>query len=166
MTPAVQTVSTVAQTIQVAVAPVFLFAGISGLLMVLTTRLGRIIDRARVVESRIPHAHREEQKELFRAEASALWRRIRLMNWSIRLCVGGALMICLVVVTLFVGDITHANVGAVIATFFVGAMFLIISGLLCLLYEVGISTARMRQGIAVALEEALHDLPRDRGSER
>ncbi len=159
MTIGVQTVSTIAQTIQVAVAPVFLFAGISGLLMVLTTRLGRIIDRARILEGRIPHIRREEQQNLVYAEAEALWRRIRLMNWSIRLCVGGALAICLVVVFLFVGDFTHANIGAAIATFFVLAMLLIISGLLCLLYEVAISTRRMRRGIEVALEEALHDLP-------
>jgi hypothetical protein len=46
-----------------------------------------------------------------------------------------------------------------IAGFFVTAMLLIISGLLCLLYEVGISTRRMRAGMEIALEEALHDLP-------
>jgi Protein of unknown function (DUF2721) len=157
-----QTVSTVAQTIQIAVAPVFLLAGISGLLMVLTTRLGRIIDRARIVEGRIPYSSKEEQQELLRAEAEALWRRIRLMNWSIRLCAGGALTICLVVVSLFVGDFTHVNVGLVIATLFVTAMLLIITGLLCLLYEVGISTKRMRQGIEIVLEEVLHEYPRNR----
>ncbi|HEX5787767.1 MAG TPA: DUF2721 domain-containing protein [Woeseiaceae bacterium] len=159
-----QSVSTVAQTIQISVAPVFLFAGISGLLMVLTTRLGRIIDRARIVEGRIPHSRREDQQEVLRAEAAALWRRIRLMNWSIRLCVGGALTICLVVVSLFVGVFTHVNVGFVIAAFFVVAMLLIISGLLCLLYEVGISTSRMRQGIEIVLEEVLRDAPGDRRS--
>lgn len=159
-----QTVSTVAQTIQISVAPVFLLAGISGLLMVLTTRLGRIVDRARIVEGRIPHTRREDQQELLRAEAAALWRRIRVMNWSIRLCVGGALTICLVVVSLFVGDFTHVNVGSFIAAFFVTAMLLIISGLLCLLYEVSIATQRMRHGIEIVLEEVLKDLPDDRRS--
>jgi hypothetical protein len=152
-----QTVSTIAETIQIAVAPVFLFAGISGLLMVLTTRLGRIIDRARIVESRIPYTSKEEQQELLRAEAASLWRRIRLMNWAIRLCVGGALTICLVVVSLFVSHFTHVNVGLIIAIFFVTAMLLIISGLLLFLVEVGISTKRMRQGIEIVLEEVLHD---------
>jgi hypothetical protein len=152
-----QTVSTIAETIQIAVAPVFLFAGISGLLMVLTTRLGRIIDRARIVEGRIPYTSKEEQQELLRAEAASLWRRIRLMNWAIRLCVGGALTICLVVVSLFVSHFTHVNVGLIIAIFFVTAMLLIISGLLLFLVEVGISTKRMRQGIEIVLEEVLHD---------
>ena len=157
MTAAIQSVGTIAQTIQIAVAPVFLLAAISGLLMVLTTRLGRIIDRARIVEGRIPYTSREERQEVLRAEAASLWRRIRLMNWSIRLCVGGALTICLVIVSLFVGDFTHVNFGLVIAMFFVTAMLLIISGLLCFLVEVGISTNRMRQGIEVVLEEVLHE---------
>jgi hypothetical protein len=71
--------------------------------------------------------------------------------------VGGALTICLVVVSLFVSDFTHVNVGLVIAIFFVTAMLLIISGLLIFLVEVGIATKRMRQGIEIVLEEVLHD---------
>jgi Protein of unknown function (DUF2721) len=38
---------TVAHTIQLAVAPVFLLSGIGAILVVMTNRLGRIIDRAR-----------------------------------------------------------------------------------------------------------------------
>ena len=43
----------IAAVIQLAVAPVFLLAAIAGLLGVMSTRLGRIIDRARVIERRI-----------------------------------------------------------------------------------------------------------------
>ena len=38
-------IQSIASVIQLAVAPVFLLAGIAGLLGVLSTRLGRIIDR-------------------------------------------------------------------------------------------------------------------------
>lgn len=149
----------IAATIQAAVAPVFLLAGISGLLVVLTTRLGRIIDRARVVQGRIPHAHRDEQRELLHTEASALWRRIRIINWSIRLCVGGALMICLVVVMLFLAELVELHIDVIVAVLFAGAMLLVISGLLLLLKEVSISTNRMREGIEATLEEVLQDVP-------
>jgi hypothetical protein len=40
----------VAHAIQLAVAPVFLLSGIGAILAVMTNRLGRIIDRARVLE--------------------------------------------------------------------------------------------------------------------
>jgi hypothetical protein len=155
----IASIEAIAQVIQLAVAPVFLLAGIAGLLGVLSTRLGRIIDRARVIEVRIPQARNEEQKLLLHNETAALWSRIGLMNWAIRLCVSGALMICLVIVTLFVGDFTTFNIAALIAVFFVTAMVLIISGLVCLLREIGISTQRMRQGMELALQDVMQDRP-------
>ena len=39
--------------IQLAIAPVFLLTGIGTMLVVLTNRLGRIIDRTRVLEDRL-----------------------------------------------------------------------------------------------------------------
>jgi Protein of unknown function (DUF2721) len=46
----------VAHAIQLAVAPVFLLTGIGAILAVMTNRLGRIIDRARVLEERLEGA--------------------------------------------------------------------------------------------------------------
>jgi hypothetical protein len=98
-------IQALAQAIQLSVAPVFLLAGIAGLLGVLSTRLARIIDRARVIERRIPQAKRDEQRTLLRRETAVLWRRIALINWAIRLCVSGALCVCLVIVALFLGEL-------------------------------------------------------------
>jgi hypothetical protein len=49
----------VAHAIQLAVAPVFLLTGIAAILAVMTNRLGRIIDRARVLEDRLDNASPE-----------------------------------------------------------------------------------------------------------
>ena len=54
-------VQAVAHVIQLSVAPVFLMAGVSGLLSVLTNRLGRIIDRARIIEEELESAPAEER---------------------------------------------------------------------------------------------------------
>ena len=146
-------IQAIAQVIQLGVAPVFLLAGIGGLLSVLSTRLGRIIDRARIIERRIPQAQHEEHLQLLRGEAAALWTRIDLINWAIRLCVSGALTVCLVIVTLFIGDFVHVNLSTAIAVLFVMAMLLIISGLVFLPREVGVSTRHMRQGMEIAIED-------------
>lgn len=140
-------ISAIAQVIQLAVAPVFLITGIAGLLAVLTNRLHRIIDRARLVDVRVALTESAEQRERLVSEANLLWRRIRSINWAIRLSVGAALVICLVVVCLFVGDFTAYPLGGLIAFLFVAAMLLMISGLLLLLIEMSISTRRMRQGL-------------------
>src|SRR6185295_13670166 len=152
-------IEAVAQVIQLAVAPVFLLAGIAGLLGVLSTRLARIIDRARVIERRIPQAKNDEQRALMRRETKVLWRRIALINWAIRLCISGALAICLVIVALFLGEFVALNIGVIVAVLFVAAMVLIIAGLMFLLAEVGLSTRHMRAGMELALEDAADASP-------
>lgn len=140
-------ISAIAEVIQLAVAPVFLLTGIAGLLAMLSFRLGRVIDRARLLDRKIPFAEDTEQANQLQAEARMVWRRIALMNWAIRLAVGSALLISLVVVFLFLGDFATANTGGMIAILFIGAMVLFILSLLLLLIEVSISTKKMRQGL-------------------
>ena len=151
-------IEAVAEVIRLAVAPVFLFAGIAGLLGVLSTRLARIIDRARVIERRIPAAKSDQQRTLLRRETKVLWRRIALINWAIRLCIAGALAVCLVIVALFLGEFVAVNIAVVVAVLFVSAMVLIVTGLMFLLSEVGLSTRHMREGMEMALEDAAEDL--------
>ncbi len=147
----IASIEAIAQVIQLAVAPVFLLAGIAGLLGVLSTRLGRMIDRARVIERRILQVQREDQQRLLRTETTVLWTRIGLINWAIRLCATGALTVCLVIVALFVGDFVSFNISVAIATLFVVAMLLIIAGLVFFLREVSVATQHMRQGMEIAL---------------
>lgn len=146
-------IEAIAGVIQLAVAPVFLLAAVAGLLSVLSTRLGRIIDRARVIERRIPQVKREEQRALLRTETTTLWRRIALINWAIRFCVTGALAVCFVIMALFVGEFVVFNIAALIAVLFVLAMALLITGLVFLLREVNVSTRHMRQGMEIAFED-------------
>lgn len=146
-------IEAIAGVIQLAVAPVFLLAAVAGLLSVLSTRLGRIIDRARVIERRIPQVKREEQRALLRTETTTLWRRIALINWAIRFCVTGALAVCCVIMALFVGEFVVFNIAVLIAVLFVLAMALLITGLVFLLREVNVSTRHMRQGMEIAFED-------------
>jgi hypothetical protein len=120
----------------------------------MSTRLGRITDRARVIESRIPDAIGPEQEQMLHADASSLWERTRIINWAIRLCTLGALAVCLVIVTLFVGELIAFNVAVAVAVLFVAAMFFIISGLVLFLREVGIATGRMKLGMEATISSA------------
>jgi len=149
----ITSIKAIASVIQLAVAPVFLLAGIAGLLNVLSTRLARIIDRTRVVEQRLPQADREAERTALRAETGTLWLRMRLVNWAIRLCVSGALTICVTIVTLFVGDFVTFNISAAIALLFVVALLLVIAGLVFFLREIGVATRQMRQGVDTVLED-------------
>jgi Protein of unknown function (DUF2721) len=148
------TIKVLASVIQLSVAPVFLLAGIAGLLNVLSQRLARIVDRARVIERRIPQAKSEKQRVLLHSEASTLWTRIALINWAIRLCVSSALIVCVVIVALFVGEFVDFHIAALVAVLFVVAMLLIIIGLVFLLREISVATRHMRAGMELALEDS------------
>ena len=139
-----ESISVVAQVIQLSIAPVFLLAGIGALLSMLTLRLARITDRVRLLEARIPSVADDEVSDLV-AEAHEHWRRIKLIYWAIRLAVASALLICIVVICLFLGEFVAIRLGTLIAALFVGSMSSVSAALLCLLLEVSISTKRMRQ---------------------
>lgn len=136
-------VTNIAHAIQLAVAPVFLLAGIGGLLGVLTNRIGRIIDRGRKLQDQLP-ASAEPQRAELRDELALLARRARLINRAIALCTASALLVCVVIAVLFLGSFVALSMSAPIALLFIGAMLCLISALLLLMREILLSTARLR----------------------
>lgn len=146
-------IESIAGVIQLAVAPVFLLAGIAGMLNVMSQRLSRVVDRTRVVERQMLREAHAAHKVQLQAETAGLWKRIRLVNWSIRMFVSGALVVCMVIVALFLGELSSLNLSVPIAALFVGAMCLLIAGLILFLIEVSISTKTMREGLTEILLE-------------
>ena len=124
----INAIETIAGVIQLAVAPVFLLAGIAGMLNVLSIRLGRVVDRARIVEMRLASERHAEHQDALQSEIEGLWKRVRLVNWSLRMFVCAALLVCLVIMTLFLGELTLADLSFMIATLFIGTMGLMSPG--------------------------------------
>jgi hypothetical protein len=129
----------IAHAIQLAIAPVFLLTGISGLLGVMANRLARVIDRARTFEKNW-HTLDSRAKTAAMAEMGSLERRRRAISWSINFCTVAALLICLVIVTLFVEEFFSKNLRLLAGTLFVMAMISVICGLTCFLREVYLAT--------------------------
>jgi Protein of unknown function (DUF2721) len=134
----------IAQVIQQAVAPVFLLSGVAAMLNVLTNRLARVIDRARQFEREYHDLDTDAERKTMRARVVALSRRSRLINRAITLCTLCALLICLVIVTLFVAALIHRSASRSIAALFILAMLALVGGLVAFLQEIFISTASIR----------------------
>ena len=129
----------IAHAIQLAVAPVFLLTGIASLLAVMATRLARVIDRARWLGEAWPRLGPLARADA-RAELAMLERRRHFASWSINFCTVAALLICLVIVSLFVEEFFGANVKWVAGTLFSVSMLAIIGGLAAFLREVYLAT--------------------------
>jgi hypothetical protein len=132
----------VGHIIQLATAPVFLLTGVGTNLLVLTNRLGRIIDRSRVLEDRIDTAGEPGRAQCL-AEIRILYRRARLINRAITLSTICALLICVVIAALFVGDALHLQLAAFIAMLFVLAMLALIGSFIYLLREIFVATGSL-----------------------
>lgn len=141
--------STVAATIQTAIAPVFLLAGLGAILNVMVGRLARIVDRARKLEQLHPGSTGpEHDRHVW--ELRLIDRRISVINTAIFLCVSSALATCLVVALLFVSRLFSLHVGGIIAAAFVVSMVLLMACLIYFLFEV-----RMSLGAIHVREELL-----------
>ncbi len=139
------TIGGISHVIQLAVAPVFLLTAIGTLLNVLTNRLGRIIDRARILEGRLEHASPEHLASLH-GSLAVLSRRAKLVGRAITLSTTTALLICTVIAMLFFGDVLRFNISLVIVILFVTAMVALVAALICFLREIFIATATLRIG--------------------
>jgi hypothetical protein len=140
----------IAHLIQVALTPIFLISAIGVTLNVLTSRLARIVDRARAMEDRLRSSvHHPEGRELH-AQLAVLARRARWINAAITLITLSALFIALVVVMLFVNAFLRWDLSAFIACMFILSMVTLAAALLAFLIEVRIATTTLRIGIEEA----------------
>jgi hypothetical protein len=143
----------IAHLIQVALTPIFLISAIGVTLNVLTSRLARIVDRARIMESEAVRPDFRHHGRDLHAELRVLERRARYINAAITLIIVSALFIALVVVMLFVNAFLRWNLSAFIACMFILSMLALAAALLAFLIEVRIATTTLRIGIEAAARQ-------------
>ena len=136
-------VSAIAHQIQLAVAPVFLLAGVGALLNVLTHRLARVVDRARHLAAESRPLNEAEQVQA-RLELRVLSHRMTASHLAIACCTASALFVCIVVATMFIAAPTQLAVARLISWLFIAAMGLLIAGLVLFLYEVQLAMRSLR----------------------
>lgn len=129
------TMDTITHAIGLAVAPVFLLTALSTLIGTLNNRLGRIIDRRRVVLARGSQPC-EDATVSNATELDLLARRARLIYLAILFSVAAALLVCLVVACAFVGVLFTVVLADLLAGLFVLAMLALITSLSLFLREV------------------------------
>jgi hypothetical protein len=134
----------IAHLIQAAIAPVFLLTGVASMLGVLTNRLARIVDRARALESQLSVRPAALPKQV--DDLKVLARRAGYINVAISLCTIAALLVALVVVTLFADAFLEASLTKEIALLFVAAMLCLSTAFIVFFVEVRLATASLRIG--------------------
>ena len=136
-------VTTVADIVRLALAPVFLLSGIGAFLNVCASRLSRIVERSRQIEPLLI-ASRGSEHERWIGELKILDRRMNLVSWATTLSVVSAVLTCLVVALLFVATLTHTHMATVVALLFIAAMLTIAAGFSIFLWETQLGARAVR----------------------
>lgn len=133
----------IAHTIQLALAPVFLLVAMGNILNILSTRLGRTVDRARVLQELHGRTTGAEH-DIVVIEIRSIDRRIALITRAIRVLVIAGIAIGLTVAILFIGEIAGYRLEQIAAGFFLVAIGLLMWGLTMFLQEIRVAAAALR----------------------
>ena len=138
-------INTVSQLIQLSVAPVFLLAGVAGLLNVFTGRLSRIIDKVDKLD-KYEDEHqlinkKDEDILKLKQRRKFLTMRMKNTNLAILFATSTGLLISLVIVTMFLSAIFQFKDSIFIASLFILAMICLIISLFLFLKEIFYTTS-------------------------
>jgi Protein of unknown function (DUF2721) len=139
-------VTDVARLIQLAVAPVFLLTAVGTIIGVLSIRLGRVVDRSRLLEDRLRQLQPEGQKTA-RAELELLSRRVHLVYASMVLAVVCALFVGLLIAVAFVDAFIVIDMSKFIGLLFIAAMLAFILSLMVFLREIFLAVTSARNNM-------------------
>ena len=133
----------IAQTIQLALAPVFVLVAIGNILNLLSSRLGRVVDRSRHLQGR--HMATEGlDHDMVVAEIRLLDQRIGLITRAVFTLVVSGLAIGITVAVLFLQQLVGADLQLVAALTFVVAISLLMWALVLFLRETRVSAQQLK----------------------
>ena len=124
--------------LQVAIGPVILISGVGLLLLTMTNRLGRAIDRARQLTQGLSERS-DEKREQTLAQVSILYRRARMIRLSITLAALSALLASALIITLFLTALLQWEAGLPASLIFIACMSSLFVSLLAFIRDINLS---------------------------
>jgi len=125
----------ISHVIQLAIAPVFLLTAIATILNVLAGRLGRAVDRRRVLAAALPNLD-GDISTLANQELFYEMRRIKLIYVAISMAVFSALLVAALISLAFIDPFVQLDFTKLIAVLFILAMVALVASLAILLREI------------------------------
>ncbi len=139
--------------LQVAIGPVILISGVGLLLLTLSNRFGRAVDRSRQLGREMREAGEVERRRLG-GQVQILYRRARLIRLSITMAALSVLLAAVLIVVLFLTVLSKLEVGLVLVSLFIGCLVALIISLAAFLREIGLSLQALKleleQGVRLA----------------
>lgn len=138
-------------TLQVAIGPVILISGVGLLLLSMTNRFGRVLDRARQLSEVLRSTPQGERVRLL-SQLEILYRRARFLRSAITLATVSVLAAAILVIGLFLTALLQMEAGIMGATLFIVCMLSLIGSLIFFLHDVNQSLAAVKVDLKAIYE--------------
>jgi len=125
-------------TLQLAIGPVILVSGIGLLLLSMTNRFGRVIDRSRASATELQSAAAEDRDRII-AQIRVLVRRARIVRSAIALAAVSVLLAGLLIISLFLAALLDIDLSVPIVLIFSGCILALIASLILFISDINLS---------------------------
>jgi uncharacterized protein DUF2721 len=129
--------------LQTAIGPTILISGVGLLLLTMTNRLARTIDRARAAARELPHAGGADRVK-HAAQLRILWKRARLIRLSIALASLSALFAAILIIVLFVTALLQIENVWLICALFITCLICLIGSLMVFIHDINLALAALK----------------------
>lgn len=124
--------------LQVAIGPVILISGVGLLLLTLTNRFGRAVDRSRTLGRELREVPPEERRRLG-GQVEILYRRAQVIRLSIIMAALSLLLAAVLIIVLFVTALARLEAGFAIVALFICCMASLIVSLAAFIRDIQLS---------------------------
>jgi hypothetical protein len=135
--------------LQVAIGPVILISGVGLLLLSMTNRYGRVIDRSRLLAEALRTAG-PDRRERLASQLEILLRRARLVRLAIALGALSVLLVALLIIALFLLTLLRLEFGTLIVALFIASMGSLIGSLIVFMLDINVSLAALKLEVGAA----------------
>lgn len=130
-------------TLQLAIGPAILISGVGLILLSMTNRIGRVIDRSRQLTHDLRETSEAEREKIL-AEVRVLWLRAKITRAGIALAVLSALLAALLIISLFLGALLNLGIAKTLVGLFVMCMVCLIGALLMFFWDINLSLKALK----------------------
>ena len=135
--------------LQVSIGPVILISGVGLLLLTMTNRFGRIIDRSRqFCDQLLLGDDSEKHKKSIERQLQVLLRRANIVRAAIALAGLSALLAALLIIVLFINSILELGFILLISILFSICMLCLIGSLIFFIIDINISLTVIKIEVA------------------
>ncbi len=129
--------------LQVAIGPVILISGVGLLLLCMTNRFARIVDRSRQLAGAL-HVAPESGRALIASQLEILSVRARLVRLSILMAALAVLLAAILIIFLFLTALIGLEAPWLLATLFIGCMACLIVAVVVFIRDINLSLAALK----------------------